>query len=211
MIKKIVMILVFLVFILASFLETAEYNDVKHSEACENEEKIIEIQTISVEEVLDSKSIKGEKKSKKHYYLFHTKGVTKDEEVAIKGPKKMKKFKDKAELFAKSVSFYNDHPNYVSTVIDRGQKINWICRFPFTIFYGGRSILTTDKLGWAQPGKIISYLQGRKIKENWYQTPDAWIINNALDGAYKYFVSVYIPEADIVYVDDPETIVRRPK
>lgn len=127
--------------------------------------------------------------------------------------------KKKAESFAKSIAkFYaksaeHSKPllNYVSTGMDRGQQINWTCRFPFTIFYGGRSILTTDPLGWARPGRIISYLQGVKRGENWYQTPDAWIINNALNGAYKYIVSVYIPEADIVYVDDPETIVRPPK
>ncbi|MCK4890637.1 MAG: hypothetical protein KAS97_11950, partial [Candidatus Aminicenantes bacterium] len=70
--------------------------------------------------------------------------------------------------------------------------------------------LTTDEFGWARTGQIISYLQAKKNGENWYQTPDAWIVNNALSGSYKYFVSVYIPESDTVYVDDPETIVPPP-
>lgn len=113
---------------------------------------------------------------------------------------------------AKSAERYKSISNYVSIEMIRGQKINWTCRFPFTIYYGGRSILTTDEFGWAQPGKIISYLQGKKVEgEIWYQTPDAWIINNALNGTYKYFVSVYVPESDTVYIDDPETIVRPPE
>ncbi|MEN8154426.1 MAG: hypothetical protein ABFR75_10430 [Acidobacteriota bacterium] len=218
MVKKIILILVFLFFILFMFSETSADQEkvekkkhfkqdcVKYGKTCKKEPKVIEIQTISVEESMDGKSTIG-----KRYYLFHTKGVAKGKKGAIEKPKKMKKFKNKSELFAKSGNFYKEHPNLVSTVMDRGEKIYWKCEYPFTIFYGGRSILTTDKQGWARPGKIISYLQGVKRGENWYQTPDAWIVNNALSGAYKYFVSVYIPEAGIILVDDPETIVPRPK
>ena len=71
--------------------------------------------------------------------------------------------------------------------------------------------MTTDKLGWARPRQIIPYLKGKKKQEKWYQTEDAWISNNTLQGSYKYSVSVYIPWVDIVIVDDPETIVPPPR
>ena len=231
MIKKIIMILVLSVFALSSFSETAvesekglpppesgkvkkikqvKYDGIKYSKKKEKEAEIIEIQILSIEDVLDNKSTEGKKKIKKHYYLFHTKG-TKDRTEKIKMFKRREKLIAEPSKPYKVSKPYKAHKNYVSIIMERGQKIKWICPFPFTIFYGGRSILTTDEYGLARTGQIISYLQAKKNGENWYQTPDAWIINNALNGTYKYFVSVYVPESDTVYVDDPETIVRPPE
>ena len=212
MIKKAVMILILLVFTLFIFSDTVsdskrglplpgdipnadtnKFDGIKYGELCENEPKLIEIQIIDMQF----------RSGTKHYRLFHAKGTDKK-------PKEIQTFNGEGKAIKKYGRFFNAIQNYVSVGMNRGQKIKWSCRYPFTIFYGGRSILTTDKLGWAQPGQIVSSLQGKRKGENWYQTPDAWIVNNALKGAYKYFVSVYIPEAEIILMDDPETIVPPP-
>jgi hypothetical protein len=174
----------------------------------ENELQIIEIQIICRQHSdsdyfgADNKAKSNKKNSKidKHYYIYYTET---DENV----PKPMIFMNPKD----KPTKAYKATSNCVSIGMNRGQPIKWRCIYPFTIYYGGTSIITTDKLGWPRPRQIIPYLKGRKIEKNWYETPDVWIVNNALKNAYKYFVSVYIPEEDIICVDDPEIIVPRPK
>jgi hypothetical protein len=118
--------------------------------------------------------------------------------------------------------------NYVSREVNRRQRLVWICRYPFTIYFGGTSIITTDPNGWPRPRKIIPYLKGEKWdfknkepREDWYTTEPVFVVNNALSGTYKYFVSVYIPravdeegniiEGDIICVDDPEDVIPPPR
>lgn len=102
--------------------------------------------------------------------------------------------------------------NYVSTPVARGQKVTWYCYRPFTIYFGGTSIITTDREGWPRPRQIIPYLKAfYKPEGQWYETPPVYIVNNALSGCFKYNVSVYIKEFDIICVDDPENVVPPPR
>jgi hypothetical protein len=162
-------------------------------------EQVIEIQIIRRKHYKDD-YLKGDPVPKQdfHYYIYYG-------EAARNGkPRKL------IELDKKHKGEYNVTKNCVSTNVSRGQKIKWVCIYPFTIYYGGTSILTTDSHGWPRPRQILPYLKAEKKAENHFETQEAYIVNNALCGYYKYFVSVYIPEEEIICVDDPQNHVPPP-
>lgn len=226
MIKRSGMIFVLLVFVLSLFSGNAiasegmsssktpekeksttpvEYDGIFYRDACDNVPKVIEIKIISR---IDKLNIGPGGKLNKHFNIYYSEALK--EKGILKAPAKMHKFKDKIKLSKKPHTPFNAHPNYISINMKRGQKIKWICQFPFTVYYGKNSILTTDMLGWQLPGQIITCLKGKKNKNLWYETPNAWIVNNALTGSHKYYISVYIPDEEIIIIDDPETIVPPP-
>jgi len=147
---------------------------------------------------------------KYHYYIFYANGESSEK------PGKLNELGDYGNKFP--ARYQAD--NCTNTGVWPGQRIKWICLYPFTIYYGGTSIITTDEHGWPRPYQIIPYLKAStkdkdgKVyllddgKTSYYATQDAWIVNNVLKGDYKYNVSVYIPKnkkggGDIICVDDP--------
>jgi hypothetical protein len=136
-----------------------------------------------------------------HYYIYYSesKSNVPEPEMII--------------MHDKGAGDYPMSTSCVSRYVERGQKIKWLCHYPFTIYYGGTSIITTDRLGWPRPRQILPYLKAEMAEKKgmkFYETQDVYIVNNALAGNYKYFVAVYIPEGNIICVDDPETIVPPP-
>jgi hypothetical protein len=153
-----------------------------------------------------------------HYYIFYANAEETGE------PDKLKELDQNLN----KEFYFNGDNNCVNSRVYPGQQVKWICLYPFTIYYGGTSIITTDEHGFPRPRQIIPYLKAASEKfkykdgeeygqDYYYATPDAYIVYNVLSGTYKYFVSVYIPKnsigkggGDIILVDDPQDHVPPP-
>ena len=96
--------------------------------------------------------------------------------------------------------------NGVSVYVNRGDKIEWQCQYPFTIYYGATSPITPAKDG--KP--TVPDIKAKKNEGDPFKTKEMYIHRNTLNGAYKYTVSVLHPETKEICVDDPETIVPVP-
>lgn len=109
---------------------------------------------------------------------------------------------------------YYEPRNIVSKSVKRNQQIVYWCEFPFTIHFGGHSIITDSPVASASSAKI--WLQSEPKKNGVHMIDNAWIRQNALSGKYKYSVAVAVPpdaykgEHWKVIVDDPEDVVRDP-
>jgi len=136
-----------------------------------------------------------------HYYIYYTEGKEDEKnwdfDVIDEGDKK------------KLNNLLKQGNNFVSTPVARRQKIQWRCKYPFTIYFGGTSVMTTDDKGWPRPRQIIPYIKAFE-KNGHFETENVYIVNNALSGAYKYFVAVYITHEEIICVDDPENVIPPP-
>lgn len=187
------------------------YKDVNYGKEADRP-KIIEIQIIRRKHLKeDYLHGAGVPRDGYHYYIFYAQGPSNEKPGNIN---------ELGKNF--SSGKFPGTRNCTNTSVFPGQKIKWICLFPFTVYFGGNSIITTDKFGWPRPYQILPYLKASTRDSNgaplvlddnripYYATQDAYIVNNALSGDYKYNVSVYIPEADVICVDDPQNSVPRP-
>ena len=124
-----------------------------------------------------------------------------------------------------SKGYFNYHGK-VSKMVERGQKVIWICNAPFTIYFGNQSPLVLNPSTEPTWGKITKGIQSKPIERKElekltrgivqfaykasekYHIVRAWISINALSGKYKYIVAAV--KNGKVWVDDPEDIVDPP-
>ena len=120
----------------------------------------------------------------------------------------------RVNVMPKDDVIYYEPRDIVSKSVKRNQQIIYWCKYPFTIYFGGTSIIT-DKPG-AHVHQIQAFLKSEKRADNTHVIENAWIYENALAGRYKYFVAVAVPPEAYggtdwkVIVDDPEDVVRDP-
>jgi hypothetical protein len=125
-----------------------------------------------------------------------------------------------------SKGYFNYHGK-VSKMVQRGQKVIWICNAPFTIYFGNQSPLVLNPSTEPTWGKITKGIQSKPIEgkevekftrgivqfaykaSEKYHIVRAWISVNALSGKYKYIVAAV--KDGKIWVDDPEDIVDPPR